>query len=157
MRSQKIACVLGMHRSGTSALTRIVSALGAYLGPESMLVPPANDNPTGFWELKSIIDINQSILVRLGGRAMDPPALQEGWELSESVSDLRGRAETLIESEFSAAHFWAWKDPRACLTLPFWQQIVHNMHYVVCVRRPAEVAASLKRRNKIPEARSIYL
>ncbi|MEO5903554.1 MAG: hypothetical protein ABIQ55_06030, partial [Gemmatimonadaceae bacterium] len=108
-------------------------------------------------ELKSIIDINQSILVRLGGRAMDPPALQDGWENSESVSDLRGRAATLIESEFSASHFWAWKDPRACLTLPFWQQIVHNMHYVVCVRRPAEVAASLKRRNKIPEARSIYL
>jgi len=154
---QKIACVLGMHRSGTSAMTRILSALGAYLGPESMLVPAAVDNPTGFWELEPIVDINQSILTRFGGRAMDPPPLENGWATSGKITDLRHRAAALVETLFSASSWWAWKDPRACLTLPFWQEIIPPMHYVICVRRPAEVAASLRRRNNIPEARSIYL
>lgn len=157
MTPQKIVCVLGMHRSGTSALTRVLNILGAYLGPESMWIPPADDNPTGFWEFEPFVRINRSILKRFGGSSMNPPNFADGWEVSPSFNDLREQAISVIAAQFSGSCFWAWKDPRACLTLSFWQQILPGMDYVFCVRHPGDVAASLKRRNGIAETRSIYL
>ena len=46
--------VLGMHRSGTSALTRIFSLLGADL-PKN-LMPPSPANKTGYWESQDLMD-----------------------------------------------------------------------------------------------------
>ena len=46
----KLFVVVGMHRSGTSIVSRLLNLLGAHLGPEDDLMPPKPDNPTGFWE-----------------------------------------------------------------------------------------------------------
>jgi hypothetical protein len=56
MTCKKIIVVLGMHRSGTSALTRGLSTLGVGLG--DTLHPAGSDNPTGFWEDRDIIAFN---------------------------------------------------------------------------------------------------
>ncbi len=146
-----------MHRSGTSALTRALNIVGAYLGPESQLVRPARDNPTGFWEFEPIVKINDGILARLGGRSMDPPKFASDWHRGSEFDDLRERAVDILDAHFGGATFWAFKDPRACLTLGFWEELLPPMRYVVCFRNPDGVAASLHRRNRIAEARSIYL
>ncbi len=88
---------------------------------------------------------------------MNPPRSPAGWEVSPPFNDLKQQANSVIDAQFSASGFWAWKDPRACLTLSFWQQILPGMAYVLCVRHPDDVVASLKRRNRIAEMRSIYL
>ena len=51
-------CVLGMHRSGTSALTGVVEQLGAFLGPPAHLMAPRADNPAGFFEHQPLTDLN---------------------------------------------------------------------------------------------------
>jgi hypothetical protein len=58
-------------------------------------------------------------------------------------------ARHLVTADFDTQPLWGWKDPRTSLTLPFWQEVVGPMRYVVCLRNPAAVAASLRSRNQM--------
>jgi glycosyltransferase involved in cell wall biosynthesis len=152
-----VVCVLGMHRSGTSVTTWMLNVLGAYLGPANDLVPPAPDNPRGFWESRTIVELNSRILMRLGGHSLAPPVFPSGWHRAPWLADLRKQAAMHIHASYADAGLWAWKDPRSCLTLPFWQEVMPPMKYVICLRNPADVAQSLERRNRTPYDRGLYL
>src|ERR1700683_4868218 len=97
----KIVCILGMHRSGSSLLTRILNILGVYLGPPQTLLEARPDNPTGFWELAEVNRINDELLSRFGGRWSDPPAFPHHWETSPLLIDLKQQAQDLIANYFS--------------------------------------------------------
>ena len=153
MRNDLVLCVLGMHRSGTSLTTSLLPLLDVELGPEEHLIPPDNDNPLGFWEHRALTRLNDEILSKFGGSWSQPPVLPEGWESSASLAGLRRRARAAVERDFGGAERWAWKDPRTCLTLPFWQELVRPTHYVLCLRNPVDVATSLHRRS--PETISL--
>jgi hypothetical protein len=147
MAERTVVCVLGMHRSGTSLVTRMLNLLGVYLGPEEKLMHPGPDNPVGFWEHEEFVAMNKEILSRYGGSWDEPPDFQPGWESSPRLSDLRGAALELVAREFGRSELWGWKDPRNSVTLPFWQLLVPGMRYVVCVRNPLDVARSLAHRD----------
>jgi hypothetical protein len=146
-----------MHRSGTSAITRTLNLCGVYLGPPQHLLGPAPDNPKGFWEHRGVVELNDQILSRLGGGALEPPRFVPEWQLALALKDLQERARNLFEQDFSAAGLWGWKDPRTCLTLPFWQNLVPRMSYVICLRNPLSVVESLQRRDGVSLTRGIYL
>jgi hypothetical protein len=94
MNGPRIVCVLGMHRSGTSVVTRVLNLLGVFLGPEDRLIRPATDNPRGFWEHGPIMRLNQRILARLGGHGFKPPACVPGWERSAAFDPISGAGKT---------------------------------------------------------------
>ncbi|MQA73277.1 MAG: hypothetical protein GEU88_02810 [Solirubrobacterales bacterium] len=148
MSEPTIVCVLGMHRSGTSLVSRVLNVLGVDLGPEEHLMRPGLSNPAGYWESRPIKEINDEILRRLGGSWAKPPELAPGWESRRELNEVRRQARALIESDFSSADLWGFKDPRASLTAPFWQRMLAPMRYVVCVRNPVDVAASLEAREE---------
>ncbi len=152
MSAPTIVCILGMHRSGTSLVSRILNVLGLYLGPEEHLMRPSADNPTGHWESRPIKEINDEILSILGGTWQEPPPLPAGWERSPELAAPRRRAREVIESDFSGSELWGFKDPRSSLTLPFWQRILDPMRYVICLRNPIDVAASARARNRENDA-----
>lgn len=156
-RAANVVCVLGMHRSGTSVAAGVLRILGASLGPEDKLVSPRPDNPKGFSEHRPIVALNNALLARLGGRPFAPPGLPPGWESSPLLDDLRERGEEIARELFVGRDVTVWKDPRVCLTLAFWQQVMPPMRYVICVRHPADVAASLHRRNRVRFETSCYL
>jgi hypothetical protein len=141
-----IVCTLGMHRSGTSLVSRVLNVLGLYLGPKEHLMRPSADNPTGHWESRPIKEINDEILSILGGTWSEPPPLPEGWERSPKLAGSRRRAREVIEADFSGSELWGFKDPRNSLTLPFWQRILDPMRYVICLRNPLDAAASARAR-----------
>lgn len=143
-----VVCTLGMHRSGTSLVARMLNLLGVHLGPEALVSRTGADNPKGYWEHQSFVEVNETILARFGGRWDAPPAFPAGWPQAARLGDLRDKARTLLGS-FASAPLWGWKDPRTCLTLPFWQDLVGPMRYVMSVRNPRDVAASLARRNSM--------
>ena len=153
----KVVCVVGMHRSGTSLVARLLNLLGVELGPVDHLVKPAADNPKGFWEHEYLFRINKRILIQLGGHSHEPPVFSANWENSPELEPLKQRAREIISEDFSRAGIWGWKDPRTSLTLRFWQQIVPGMHYVICIRNPVAVARSLQRRDDLSPLRGMYL
>lgn len=141
-------CVTGMGRCGTSLTTALIGLLGVELGPSDRMLPAAeHDNARGYWEQFELSTINEEILMAFGGTWERPPDLPSGWEASPALNAIRERARHLLADLFGTCEGrWAWKDPRTSATLPFWQDLIGEMDYVLCVRHPADVAASLARR-----------
>ena len=142
-----VVCTLGMHRSGTSVVSRLLNLLGVDLGSDAHLAARGADNPKGYWEHGAFVEINDKILETFGGRWDRPPTLPCNWLRAPELEPLRQRARQLLQDEFSTAEMWGWKDPRTSLTLPFWQELIGPMRYVIPVRNPLAVVASLMRRD----------
>ena len=138
----RAVCVLGMMRTGTSAVAGVLELLGVHFGPEERLLEPNVANPAGFREHTGIIALNDELLARRGGTWYAPPEDRAGWEDAPELDDLRRQARGIVESDLATREAWAWKDPRTCLTLPFWQGVVPSLLPIVCVRGPAETAQS---------------
>ncbi len=152
-----VVCVIGMHRSGTSLTMGILHRLGVYLGRPESLMKPSEHNPEGYWENEGFVQLNDELLARLGGSWDAPPDPQPGWASSPLAADLLARARGLVRREFAGQPLWGWKDPRTSLLLPFWQAVVPSPRYVLCVRNPLDVAASLGARDGFPLPRSAEL
>ncbi len=80
-----------------------------------------------------------------------------GWETSPDFAPLRRRARDVIAAEFGGRKLWGWKDPRTCVTLPFWQRLLPRLHYVICLRNPIDIARSLEKRDGFALEKSIQL
>src|SRR5215471_17689222 len=117
--------VTGMGRSGTSLTTELLGRLGLDLGPADRMLPPvANDNPRGYWEQASVVDLNDEVLALFGGNWERPPRLSPGWEDEPAIAPLRRRAAGLLLELFGPTpRRWALKDPRMALTVPFWRPL----------------------------------
>lgn len=137
--------VLGMHRSGTSATTRVLNLLGIPLRSAEDALPHTVGNERGHWESRSLMQFNELLLRELGARWNDLPPLNA--PVCTQLSHFEGDALTA----FRHAHptlTWAWKDPRLCLLLPFWRKVIPEPHAVVLVvRDPLEIATSLAARD----------
>lgn len=148
---EKVAVlVLGMHRSGTSALAGLLDGLGCR-GPETPIVANTG-NPRGYFESIPICALNDAILSALGSRWDDWRPLRPDWHLSPRMAEFHDEARRVITEEYGAASMIYLKDPRICLLLPFWQSVLADMGYR-CVhlhthRNPADVAASLETRSE---------
>jgi Cupin-like domain len=142
--------VLGMHRSGTSATARALSLLGLPLARPADLVATRAGNLRGYWEPQSLIKYNDKLLNAFGSAWWCPPPRGELLRHFETVD-----VQTLTEARqaFESVHFslqWAWKDPRLCLLLPFWQKALNIPIVAFLVfRHPTEIASSLQARNKL--------
>ncbi|MFH1216156.1 MAG: sulfotransferase, partial [Pseudomonadota bacterium] len=141
--------VLGMHRSGTSCVSRLLNMMGAYFAPEGMIMSPQEDNPKGFWERKDVMDLNDEIL-RLGGGAWDQISGLDFCGLSDEQRLGISRKVQQILIGLDAHRPWCIKDPRMCLTFPFWRSLLEVPVVVFVYRNPIQVARSLEKRNGIP-------
>jgi hypothetical protein len=150
----KSVVVLGMHRSGTSVVTRVIALLGLSLCREEDLYA-APDNPTGHWESTSLVAFNDRLLNLFGGIPAAPAAVDNGWECHPSAVALYDEAYKVFKWAHPGA-VWVWKDPRTCLTLPFWRRVLPESPAAVFVHRePLEVALSLQRRDGFGKAHCI--
>jgi len=147
-----------MHRSGTSALARILNLLGVSLGPEDGLMTPQPDNPTGFWESRAVARFNERLLEEVGGSWDRPPTITPGWAALPDLDERRREIVALLASVRSdAAGCHAVKDPRLAITLPLWGQVAPPERVIVTIREPLAVCQSLHRRNGIPFERGAEL
>ena len=141
--------IVGMHRSGTSALAGLVGKLGVPLGER--LLAAGSDNPKGYWEHEDVVALHERLLSRLGSRWDDVRALPDGWGESEAAQEASSAIGEVISRDFSGNVLWAIKDPRLCRVLPLWVEVLqqHQIRPVVLfmVRNPREVAASIEARN----------
>jgi len=150
-------CIIGMHRSGTSVITGLLRAQGLEIGNEDCLLGAHESNPTGHFEHRGFLEINEALLARLGGAWDTPVGLPADWRTDPRFTDLSERGARLVGSLACSPHPWGWKEPRPTLLLPFWQALVPELRYVICIRNPMEVAQSLARRNGFPMPHAIDL
>jgi hypothetical protein len=143
---RRFVCVTGMHRSGTSVVSRALNLLGVDLGDERDFLRPAPDNPTGFWEHRAIVELNDEVLAVAGGSAVAPPPLEDGWEQRPEFDPLREQARAVLDATFDRGRVAGWKDPRTSLTLPFWRTVVPIDATILAVRHPLQVVESLRAR-----------
>lgn len=155
-----VLVVVGMHRSGTSALTRILNLLGAQL-PDNLMAAHSKFNPTGFWESKDVVSINDRLLESADSRwdeiyDLDISALPQSTK-EQFYVDVR----RLLECNFALESCIVIKDPRIARTLPIWIDVLRSFQYeikiIIPVRHPFEVAASLARRDGFSFGKSVYL
>lgn len=142
--------VLGMHRSATSALTRLVNHLGVSLPHSADLGvgrTPNSANVRGFWEPRLLVHENERILFEAGGRWHAPPPQSA---LAAVMSRGLSRYQRLVIAYHNQPTTWVWKDPRLCLTLALWRQSLHKPRAILLFRDPYAVASSLARRNGFP-------
>jgi hypothetical protein len=138
--------VLGMHRSGTSACTRVINLLGAELG--NGFLPPAADNPAGFWEHEGAYQIHERLLGALGRRWDSVSEMPSGWLDSEAGRIAADELTILCQRDFRQSPLWAVKDPRMCRLVPLWLEVLERLDVIpkalFMTRDPLEVAASLR-------------
>lgn len=157
---KRVIVVLGMHRSGTSAITRSLQVLGVGLGDN--LHPAGFDNPKGFWEDRDCIAINEELLDRLGS-AYDRLGLAWNPSIEDpEISPLYIKAIRLVSDSVSKNHgIWGVKDPRMCRLLGFWKSVFLacgcDASFIISLRNPISVAESLAIRNKIQAEKSYFL
>ena len=148
----KVIVILGMHRSGTSALCELISHLGAQLAAE--LLPTVDEvNSHGFFEDAEVVRINELILSNLGRTWFDLRLLPQDW-LSTIDQSIYDSARAHIEKFYASYPITLLKDPRLCLLMPFWLEMFDQSGVetkcVYCYRHPGQVAASLNARDSIP-------
>lgn len=146
--------VLGMHRSGTSALTRVLNMLGCDL-PKN-IVPAHTSNEAGHWEPSSVVQLNDEILESAGSHLDDWVAFNSAWYSSPKKGDFVERALGVLDEEFRKSSLFVLKDPRICRITPFWLDVLATAGIrpavVIPIRNPLEVAESLHVRNGFDQA-----
>ena len=147
--------IVGMHRSGTSMVAKLLHRAGLNLGAAEDLMPPAEENPEGFFEHLAFVRLNEEVLNAAGAGWDCPPPADTVWD-DERFQAFRDRARLLAVTMASDGP-WGWKDPRTTLTLPFWRSALGPLKAVVVVRNPLEVITSLHRRNGFSIALSLTL
>jgi hypothetical protein len=139
--------VVGMHRSGTSAVAEVLAGTGFHPPRPDDRIVVSSWNARGNWESKRLTAFNDRLLARLGGSWSAPSALGAGWEDEPSLEEVRRDAVGVFEACFFERPA-VWKDPRLSLLLPFWNTAVGPPAAAVLVQRdPEEVAGSLRARD----------
>src|SRR5215470_11882242 len=146
---QRFIVVLGAGRSGTSAITRGLQALGVELGDQ--LRPAGGKNPTGFFEDESLMTINKRLRKALGLRVESVSLIEpHHWQLP-AVRALQQVAIETIRRRFHHYSLWGYKYAGTLRLLPFWRTVYHaldlDVRYVMAVRNPMSVARSRAKLN----------
>ena len=148
--NNKAVLILGMHRSGTSVLTRLCNLLGMELG-EHLLAAEKDNNDRGFWEHEDILDVHNAILSALDSSWYDIRPLPENWWKREDIQPYKKQLKDIIIRDFTDSPLWGVKDPRLCRMLPLWHDLLDELnvipHYIHVIRHPDEVAGSLQKRD----------
>ena len=127
--------ITGMHRSGTSLLSKIIMNQGVFMGSKL----DSNSESIFFQR------INKWILSCIGSSWDNPRTLKD--LESEDISVILNRLNKVLNSRFSKSLFlgktdllynkslnkmdviWGWKDPVNTFTLFIWKQIYSNDNY----------------------------
>ena len=158
---RRMLLVLGMHRSGTSALAGLLGKAGFIVPANPDIVDP--NNPTGFWEPIQIRRVHDDLIAACNSSWEDPllPVLRWLPERIEPAIDLLWGALAEDFPDIPADAVAVVKDPRQCQLMPLWNELLKRralaVQVLLLLRRPEAVAASLSRRDQLPQDRALLL
>lgn len=138
--------ILGMHRSGTSYLAALLQSMGVFIGDE--LVGPQKGNPRGHFEALPILHFHEALLAEAQGD--EAPTFDKGIFVARPIHPAYSMSQRDAARSIVAALQrngpWGWKEPRTCLFLDLWHEVLPQAQAVIVYRHPLEVHQSLLRR-----------
>lgn len=141
--------VLGMGRSGTSALTGMLTRMGYAAG--TSLMPAAPSNPKGFWENSRLMELHDQFLAAHGSNWNDLRVPLDAWWSDDAAVVFRNAAREVFAKQLQGHERIVIKDPRLNRILPLWFPLLDELgigtSFVHIIRNPVEVAMSLARRD----------
>lgn len=160
MKPKRLIVVLGMHRSGTSVITRALQVLGVELG-NNLMAPIENNNSKGFFEDNDLVALNEKILNEL----------QNEWFCTKSIAQTDveylhhcGYFDQAVEfmlNKVGSHPIFGIKDPRVAKLLPFWRDVFEHcqfeVSYILAIRNPLSVTKSLEKRDGLGLIQSYLL
>lgn len=150
---QKPILIIGMHRSGTSMLARILCESGVFMGADAQ----------GNYESVLFMSLNDALLIRCYSTWDNPFGIHLALQNQQTVDGLarfafnamrsnansylrpvgRDGTDDILDIDF----VWGWKDPRNTFTLPVWSRIFPNNKIIHVMRHGVDVANSLFQRD----------
>lgn len=159
MKRRQAVLIASPPRSGAGMLAALLSRAGAMAG--STFVPQLRGHAEPTWQSAPVAALNDRLLDALGQRWDALAPMPERWVDRPAIRALEGEADALLASEFAAAPWCVIKDPRLALTGAFWRERLGNAGFDVAValvvRRPMDMAASLKRLEPFAPEKSLAL
>ncbi len=142
--------ILGSPRSGTSLASQIVTRWGAYPGKRDEYQPPDEKNVRGYFEWLPLVAFHVELFQSI---PVSPLHCEfEAHLIERSMMDLwQGRVDALVRRMNASGRRWFWKYPQYVLALPFWTRVLPSVLYLVCVRSPTSVCASMSTMYVWPE------
>jgi hypothetical protein len=151
--------VLGMHRSGTSALTGVFNRLGFSAGTK--LLPANQFNARGYFENENLNQLLDKFLSELDRTWHDERLLPANWLLRDVTSETVEAIKVLLAEEYDLNQPTIIKNPRICRLLPLlnivWQSTGQTPYYIFSLRSPFAVIRSLEQRDSLPPHRAALL
>ncbi len=151
MKSRTMILVAGMHRSGTSLVSKIIHSLGVATGTD--LIPSDQWNRGGYYES---IELNQAIddyLMSQGSTWDDPRPISQSAHLKAAGRVFYIRLKSIILKQSMDKTIFMIKNPRICRIMNMCVQASRELSFepivVMPIRHPAYVANSLFRRDFI--------
>jgi hypothetical protein len=156
----RLIVVLGMHRSGTSAVTRGLQVFGVQLG-DRLMPPFEGDNEKGFWEDIDINALNIEMLNEIKSDWHNLALIKKEEIEALKKSGFLQRAVELLRVKTSNFPIYGFKDPRLLKLLPFWKEVFNHcqyeVSYILALRHPLSVAKSLAKRNQFDGEKSYLM
>ncbi len=145
---KKIAVILGMHRSGTSVLSRSFVIFGADHGETSIA---GKCNKRAHWEDYDVMYFNNDMLQFLNRAWYNTEAFTQEDFAKVRKAGYFDKAVQLMQKKIAATDFYVLKEPRVTMLLPFWEKVFQSLDvsvkYVFAIRNAYSVAKSLEKRN----------
>lgn len=139
--------VLGMHRSGTSVVARLLNLMSMYFAPEDKGMPPTADNPKGYWERMDVVQLNEGILANLNS-TWERVSQFDLSKISDDLHNEFNKQATDIIYNLDANRPWMLKDPRLCLIFPLWRKLLEVPVCIIVYRSPIQIAQSMHNRDE---------
>lgn len=147
--------ILGMHRSGTSLVARMLEEIGLFLGwrkdinHEAWFFLRLNDwllhQCGGAWDQPMPI---RHLIANPAGRRLVTDYLRLTLTAPQAASFMGLGAYLRCRSIAATERPWGWKDPRNTFALPLWLDLFPDARIVHVYRHGVDVAASLTHRQR---------
>jgi len=157
---KRLIVVLGMHRSGTSAITRSLRVMGVELG-DTLMPAIEGINDKGFWEDLDLFTLNNELLrmVESDWHYLAPIELADVEILRKNGSF--DKAGALLHRKLDKKTIFGFKDPRVAKLFRFWKEVfIHcqlDTSCVLAVRHPLSIVMSLNKRDGFDPEKSYFL
>ena len=161
LKKKRIIALIGVQRSGTSAITRGLQVLGVDLGNFYGPNVVGQDNEKGYFEDFEISHLDVSMLNSIG-YTWDNPVLPVFDDNTRQVlSAFYHIGANILQRRLESTDLFGFKDPLIARLLPLWNDIFKDegaeVYYIIACRNPLSTAKSMQKRDGFDIVKGCYI